>query len=278
VTGDGQSGRGRRNDADTDDNNLRPVLAGGSRPMTEVDLDEYVFPPAHTVSLPVRGTGARYPVHRIFCVGRNYAEHAREMGHDPDREPPFFFTKPPEAAVEAGDPVPYPPATHDLHHEVELVVALAGGGRDIAAGQAEGLIFGYAVGIDLTRRDLQAQAKKLGRPWDSGKAFDFSAPCGAILPVPRAEHLRSGRIALWVNGDLRQDGDLAQMIWSVPEIVAELSKFWELRAGDLIFTGTPAGVGAVRPGDAVACEIAGLPRLEVRIEGRAGQAAQKASA
>jgi fumarylpyruvate hydrolase len=246
--------------------------------MTEVDLDEYVFPPARTVSLPVRGGEGRFPVHRIFCVGRNYADHAREMGHDPDREPPFFFTKPPEAAVEPGIEVPFPRATHDLHHEVELVVALGGGGQDIAVAEAQALVYGYAVGIDLTRRDLQAQAKKMGRPWDSGKAFAASAPCGPILPAARFGHPVEGRIALSVNGELRQEGDLAQLIWSVPEIVAHLSALWELQAGDLIFTGTPAGVGPLRPGDAIACEVAGLPRLDVRMAGHPTQGRAQASA
>jgi fumarylpyruvate hydrolase len=235
--------------------------------MSEVDPTEYLFPPAPVVSLPVRGLAGRFPVHRVYCVGRNYAEHAREMGHDPDREPPFFFTKPPEAVVPPGAPVPYPAATRDLHHEVELVVALSGGGRDVPAERARDLVFGYAVGIDLTRRDLQGEAKKLGRPWDGGKSFAASAPCSEIVPAAEIGHPDRGRIALSVAGETRQSGDLAQMIWKTPEIVAELSRLWELQAGDLIFTGTPAGVGPLRRGDEAACEVEGVGALRVRIAG-----------
>ncbi len=233
--------------------------------MTEVDLDEYLFAPAPVISLPVRGAAERFPVHRLYCVGRNYAEHAREMGHDPAREPPFFFTKPPEAVVEPGEPLPYPPATADLHHEVELVVALHRGGRDIAEADALDHVFGYAVGIDLTRRDLQGEAKKLARPWDSAKAFAASAPCSAIVPASRIGHPAAGRIALSVDGALRQEGDLAQMIWKTPEIVAALSRLWELRAGDLIFTGTPAGVGPLQRGQRIDCEIAAVGRLRTDV-------------
>ncbi len=233
--------------------------------MTEVDLDEYLFRPATVVSLPLRGDDARFPVHRVFCVGRNYADHAREMGHDPDREAPFFFSKPPEAVVAPGAPVPYPAATRDLHHEVELVVALSGGGRDIPADQAQALIHGYAVGIDLTRRDLQAEAKKLGRPWDSAKAFAASAPCSEVAPAARIGHPARGHITLSVNGELRQAGDLGQMIWKTPEIIAALSRLWTLQPGDLIFTGTPAGVGPLQPDDRVACEIEGVGRLQTEI-------------
>ncbi|WP_421709965.1 fumarylacetoacetate hydrolase family protein [Algihabitans sp.] len=235
--------------------------------MTEVDLTEYLFHPAPVVSLPVRGTAALFPVRRIFCVGRNYADHAREMGHDPDREQPFFFTKPPEAVVAPGDPLPYPPATRDLHHEVELVVALAQGGRDLSADDALELVFGYAVGVDLTRRDLQAEAKKLGRPWDSAKAFAGSAPCSEIVPVERIGHPTRGRIALSVDEEVRQDGDLAQMIWKTPEILAELSKLWTLAPGDLIFTGTPAGVGPISAGDRLDCEIEGVGSYTARVAG-----------
>ena len=243
----------------------RPITARPQIEMTEVDLDEYLFRPAPVVGLPIRGLPERFPVHRIFCVGRNYAEHAREMGHDPDREPPFFFTKPPEAVVPAGAPLPYPAATRDLHHEVELVVALAGGGRNLTTDDALELVYGYAVGVDLTRRDLQAEAKKLGRPWDSAKAFAGSAPCSDIVPVARIGHPAKGRIALSVDGDLRQDGDLAQMIWKTPEVLAELSKLWDLRAGDLIFTGTPAGVGPLQVGNRITCEIEGIGRLETAV-------------
>ena len=235
--------------------------------MTEVDLNEYLFHPAPVVSLPVSGLAERFPVHRIFCVGRNYADHAREMGHDPDREPPFFFTQPPEAVVPPGVPLPYPSATGDLHHEVELVVALAGSGRDLTTDSALDLVYGYAVGVDLTRRDLQAEAKKLGRPWDAAKAFAGSAPCSDIVPVERIGHPAKGRIALSVDGDLRQDGDLAQMIWKTPEILVELSKLWDLQAGDLIFTGTPAGVGTLQVGAQIACEIEGVGQLEATLLG-----------
>ncbi|WP_119165836.1 fumarylacetoacetate hydrolase family protein [Algihabitans albus] len=238
--------------------------------MTEVDLNEYIFHPAPVVSLPVRGLAERFPVHRIFCVGRNYADHAREMGHDPDREPPFFFTKPPEAVVPPGAALPYPSATRDLHHEVELVVALAGGGRNLTTDSALDLVYGYAVGVDLTRRDLQAEAKKLGRPWDSAKAFAGSAPCSEIVPVERIGHPTKGRIALSVGGQLRQDGDLAQMIWKTPEILTELSKLWTLAPGDLIFTGTPAGVGPLQVGAQIACEIESVGRLDATLLGSGG--------
>jgi fumarylpyruvate hydrolase len=233
--------------------------------MAEVDAEEFLFAPTPVVALPVEGTGQRFPVHRVFCVGRNYAEHAREMGHDPDREPPFFFTKPAEAVVPPGQPVRYPPATADLHHEVELVAALHRGGRDIPAAEALDHVFGYGVGIDLTRRDLQAEAKKLARPWDSAKAFAGGAPCSALAPVVRIGHPESGRIALSVDGALRQEGDLAQMIWTTPEIVAALSRLWELQPGDLIFTGTPAGVGALQRGQTATCEIAGVGTLTCEI-------------
>ncbi|MGK2286878.1 fumarylacetoacetate hydrolase family protein [Pedomonas sp. V897] len=225
----------------------------------------YVVDLGERPSAAIAGTEARFPVRRIFCVARNYAEHAREMGYDPDREPPFFFTKPADALVEDGCDVPYPPRTQNLHHEVELVVAIGKGGRDIPVAGAEGHIYGYAVGNDLTRRDLQHLAKKDGRPWDTAKGFDFSAPMGPIHRVDEVGHPRAGRIWLTVNGETRQDGDLAAMIWSVPEVIAELSTLYALKAGDLIFTGTPAGVGAVVPGDEIACGIDGLGTLTNRI-------------
>jgi len=225
----------------------------------------YVVDLGERPSAAIAGTEARFPVRRIFCVARNYAEHAREMGYDPDREPPFFFTKPADALVEDGCDVPYPPRTQNLHHEVELVVAIGKGGRDIPVAGAEGHIYGYAVGNDLTRRDLQHLAKKDGRPWDTAKGFDFSAPMGPIHRVDEVGHPRAGRIWLTVNGETRQDGDLAAMIWSVPEVIAELSTLYELKAGDLIFTGTPAGVGAVTPGGEIVCGIDGLGTLTNRI-------------
>lgn len=225
----------------------------------------YVFPAPNAPSVPIAGSADLLPVRRIFCVGRNYAEHAREMGMDPDREPPFFFTKPADAIVPGGGVVPYPPRTQNLHHEIELVVALARGARGIAVEAALDCIYGYAVGLDLTRRDLQAESRKQGKPWDTAKAFDHSAPLSAIVPAARIGHPARGRIELSVNGALRQQGDLADMIWNVPEIIAELSTLFELAPGDLIFTGTPAGVGPLVPGDTVRGSIAGVGELQIRV-------------
>lgn len=225
----------------------------------------YAFPPSPPVSLPIEGSAARFPVHRIYCVGRNYAAHAREMGHDPDREPPFFFLKNPDDIVQPGTPVPYPPRTTDLHHEVELVVALSQGGSDIAPEAALSHVFGYAIGLDLTRRDVQAEAKKLARPWATSKAFANSAPTGPIHTVGAVGHPASGRLTANVDGDLRQDGDLADMIWLVPDIIAYLSRWFVLAPGDLIFTGTPAGVGGLQRGDVVVAAIEGLGELSVPI-------------
>ena len=230
----------------------------------------YVVTPPATVGVPVNGTGDLFPVRRIFCVGRNYAAHAREMGHDPDRELPFFFTKPADAVIDAAGAIPYPPATNELHHEIEMVVALAKGGRDIAPGDALSLVWGYGVGLDLTLRDVQAAAKKLARPWDFAKGFDASGPCSALRPVGSGGHPAPGT-AIWleVNGERRQSGTLAQMICSLPEIIAAISRSVELKAGDLIFTGTPAGVGPLQPADKLhgvlegvaefSCEIAHQP-------------------
>lgn len=226
---------------------------------------EYVFEPGPVASVPVAGVQARFPVRRIYCVGRNYAAHAREMGRDPDREPPFFFMKPADAIVPGGGRVKYPPGTSDLHHEIELVVALHRGGSDIAAADALDHVFGYAVGLDLTRRDLQSEAKKQGRPWDFGKSFDQSAPITAIYPVASHGHHPSGKITLHVNGQLRQQGDLSEMIWSVPDTIAYLSQYYRLEPGDLIFTGTPAGVGAIVPGDKLAGRVEGVAELNVEI-------------
>lgn len=225
----------------------------------------YVFDLGERPSAALAGSEARFPVHRIYCVARNYAEHAREMGYDPEREPPFFFSKPADALVKNGGEVPYPPRTGNLHHEVELVIAIGKSGRDIQVKDAESHIYGYAVGNDLTRRDLQSLAKQDGRPWDTAKGFDSSAPMSAIHRVDEVGHPRAGKIWLSVNGETRQEGDLAAMIWSVPEIIAELSTLFELKAGDLIFTGTPAGVGPVKPGDAIECGIDGLDVLRHRI-------------
>jgi len=226
---------------------------------------EHVIPAPRPVSLPVEGDERRFPVRRVFCVGRNYAAHAREMGHDPDREPPFFFTKPADALVVGGGRVPYPPATKDLHHEVELVVALGRGGANIAQAQALEHVFGYAVGIDLTRRDLQGEAKKLGRPWDMGTAFDRSAPISALRPAARIGHPERNPIRLAVNGTVRQDSTLAHHIWSVAETIAYLSGLVELAPGDLIFMGTPEGVAAVGRGDRLDASIEGVGELTVTI-------------
>lgn len=228
-------------------------------------MTDFVFDPPKTPSLPISGSAQRFPLRRIYCVGRNYAEHAREMGHDPDREPPFFFSKPADAILPEGTSLPYPPLTDDLNHEAELVVALGSGGRDIAVEDAAAHIWGYAVGCDLTLRDLQAVAKKAGRPWDLAKGFDNSAACGPVHPVTATGLLTSGRIALSVNGVERQTGDLADMIWSVAEVISCLSAAVELKAGDLIYTGTPAGVGKLVPGDLVQVEVAGLAPLAFRI-------------
>ena len=218
-------------------------------------------PPLPTV--PVRGSDDRFAVRRIFCVGRNYADHAREMGHDPDREPPFFFTKPADAVLTGDADLPYPRATQDLHFEGELVVALGAGGRDLEAADAGALIWGHAVGNDLTRRDLQTEAKRMGRPWDMAKGFDGSAVCG---PIHRADGpLTQGRLLVEVNGTPRQDSDLSQMIWPVADIIAHLSRMVRLEAGDLIYTGTPAGVGALRRGDSVTVRIEGLTPIRTRI-------------
>jgi fumarylpyruvate hydrolase len=225
---------------------------------------DYVIAPARIAAVPVLG-GGFFPVRRIFCVGRNYADHVREMGGDPAREKPVFFTKPADAVVIAGADTPYPPMTRDYHHEVELVVAIGLGGAGIAEETAQNHVFGYACGLDMTRRDLQAAARKAGMPWDMAKAFDASAPIGAIAPAATVGHVAKGRISLRVNGMTRQDADLAQMILPVPAIIAELSALVTLAPGDLIFTGTPDGVGPVMRGDVLEGAIAGLPTLTTRI-------------
>jgi fumarylpyruvate hydrolase len=204
-------------------------------------------------------------VRRIFCVGRNYADHAREMGSNPDREPPFFFTKPADAVVANGKSIPYPPATTNFHHEVELVVALASGGKNIPVEQANDHIFGYAVGLDMTRRDLQTAAREKGHPWDMAKGFDHSAPISAITPLSMTGVLTNGPLQLSVNGAVRQKGDLSDLIWSIPETISSLSGLVELSAGDLIYTGTPAGVGPVVKGDTLKAEFPGLETLEITI-------------
>ena len=226
----------------------------------------YVIPQPPQACVPVRG-GGEFPVRRIFCVGRNYAAHAREMGADPDREPPFFFTKPADAILTGGNDMPYPPQTADLHHEVELVVAIGTGGANIPVESAKSHIWGYAVGLDMTRRDLQGAAKKAGKPWDMGKGFDLSAPIGEMVPASELgkNYGTDGHVVLNVNGAERQSGDLADMIWSIPEIVATLSTFVTLAPGDLIMTGTPEGVAAVTKGDVLEGMISGLPPVTVTI-------------
>jgi fumarylpyruvate hydrolase len=226
---------------------------------------EYVIPASPIPSLPVEGSHARFPVHRIYCVGRNYADHAREMGGDPDREPPFFFCKPADAIVADDHDFPYPGQTEDVHHEMELVVAIGKGGADIAVDRALDHVYGYAAGLDMTRRDLQAAAKKLGRPWDTGKGFDGAAPCGRIMPAAKIGHPASGAIWLEVNGEVRQRGDLAQLIWKVPEVIASLSTLFTLAAGDLIYTGTPAGVGPVRRGDRLNGGVDGVGTIQIKV-------------
>src|SRR5689334_21749715 len=210
-----------------------------------------------TPTLPVAESTKVFPVGRIYCVGRNYAEHAREMGHDPDREPPFFFMKPADAIIASGSTIPYPQITKDLHHEIEMVVAIGKGGADIPVEKALDHVFGYGVGLDMTRRDIQGEAKKMGRPWEMGKAFDNSAPCTALKTVTMVGHPSKGAIWLKVNGEVRQKGDLAEMIWNVPETIAYLSNLITLRAGDLIMSGISAGAGTVKSGD----------RLEGNVDG-----------
>jgi fumarylpyruvate hydrolase len=225
-------------------------------------MNAYVIAPPPQIAVPVQG-GGLFPVRRVYCVGRNYAAHAREMGGDPSREPPFFFTKPADALVTGGADTPYPPASENLHHEIELVLAIGQGGADISVETALSHIFGYAVGLDLTRRDLQDKAKAARQPWDMAKGFDASGPIGTILPA--AAHPAAGRIALLVNGQGRQSGDLADMIWSVPEIIAALSRLVHLAPGDLIFTGTPDGVGPLARGDVLRGEVEGIGFVETKI-------------
>lgn len=233
----------------------------------------FVFDPMPQPSVAVAGSDDRLPVRRVFCVGRNYAAHAREMGKDPDRDPPFFFTKPADAVVDSGVAVAYPAETSNFHYEAELVVAIGKAGRDIPTQHALDHVWGYAVGNDLTRRDLQLAAREQGRPWDWGKAFDFSAVIGPVHPVAQVGHLGRGRISLSVNDVLKQDSDLANLIWSVPEIISILSQSMEMKPGDIIMTGTPEGVGPLVPGDHCVIEIEGLGKIETPITERVkGQA------
>jgi fumarylpyruvate hydrolase len=225
----------------------------------------FVFDPPTVPSVPVAGRAERFPVHRIYCVGRNYADHAKEMGGAVERGTPMFFMKPAGALVTDGADVPYPSATGDLHHEVEMVVAIGRSGRDIAQEDALKHVFGYAVGLDLTRRDLQAAAKAKGHPWDTAKGFDASAPISALHPVADIGHPAHARLSLDINATTRQDSNVAEMIFSVPEIIAALSRFFELKAGDLIYTGTPAGVSALQRGDHFKARLEGVAELSGRI-------------
>ncbi|MBY5935450.1 fumarylacetoacetate hydrolase family protein [Tateyamaria omphalii] len=228
----------------------------------------FVFDPTPQASVAVANSPDRFPVRRIFCVGRNYAAHAREMGKDPDREPPFFFTKPADAVADSPCTVPYPPLTEDLHHEIELVIAIGKGGANIAPDAVTDHIWGAGVGIDLTRRDLQAEAKKMGRPWDWAKAFDFSAPMSPLVPFADVASIEAGRIWLAVNGETRQDADISDLIWPVRDHIAYLSQAMSLAPGDLIMTGTPAGVGAVHLGDVMTGGVDGIGEIEVTIGDR----------
>src|SRR5574343_504679 len=228
-------------------------------------MTNYAVPPAAETLIPVMGSSALFPVRRIYCVGRNYAEHAREMGSDPNREPPFFFSKPRDAAVPGGGSIPFPPATDNLQHEVELVVAIGLGGLDIPETQALPHVYGYATGIDFTRRDLQMIAREKCHPWEPGKGMDHGAPVSSIVPVTSATMAQDASIWLKVNGELRQSARLNQMTWNVPEIINRLSHFFELAPGDLIFTGTPGGVSTVQRGDTLCCGIDGLPELTVSL-------------
>ena len=225
----------------------------------------YTFDPAPVPTIAVAGSEDRIPVRRIFCIGRNYAAHAREMGKNPDRDPPFFFLKPADAVVEDGATIPYPPATENFHFEAELVAVIGTGGMNIAEARALDHVWGYAVGNDLTRRDLQLQAREQGRPWDLGKGFDLSAPIAPVHPVSAVGHPSSGAIRLTVNGEVKQEADLSELIWSVPEMISILSHSMELRPGDVIMTGTPAGVGPLNEGDTCVVSIDGLGDLTTKI-------------
>jgi len=225
----------------------------------------FVLPLPPQASVAVAGSGDRFPVRRIFCVGRNYAAHAREMGKDPGREPPFFFTKPADAVVDSPCTIPYPSLTADLHHEIELVIAIGTGGANIPADAVMDHVWGAGVGIDMTRRDLQAEAKKMGRPWDWAKAFDFSAPMSPLVPLADVPSLSAGRIWLSVNGAVRQDADISDLIWPVRDHVAYLSQAVTLAPGDLIMTGTPAGVGPVQTGDVMTGGVEGIAEIKVTV-------------
>jgi len=227
-------------------------------------MDMVIAAPAPIV-VPVRGTDAVFPVHRIYCVGRNYAAHTIEMGGDPNREEPFFFQKNPDNLLLGGADFPYPPKSNDVHHEIEMVVALGKGGKDIPLDKALDCVYGYGVALDMTRRDLQGECKKAGRPWEIGKAFEHSAPCSDIVPASEIGHPTDGAIWLKVNGEIRQTGDLNHMIWKVPEMISYLSGLFELKPGDLILSGTPSGVGAVKKGDVLDGHVAGVGDLHTKV-------------
>lgn len=227
-------------------------------------MKKYVITQPAQPSIPVQGSDAEFPVRRVYCIGRNYAAHAIEMGHDPDREPPFFFQKNPNNAV-CTDKFPYPEHSHDVHYELELVVALKSGGRKIPVEEAMDHVYGYALGFDMTRRDLQGEMKKMGRPWEIGKAFEDSAPMGPIVPAADIGHPDAGRIELQVNGELRQKGDLNQMIWKIAEQISYLSDYFELAAGDLILSGTPSGVGPIVPGDVMEGFVEGVGEIKIEV-------------
>ncbi len=224
----------------------------------------YIFPPQEPTTLPINGSGELFPVRRVYCIGRNYAAHAVEMGHDPDREPPFFFQKNPNNLDTSGE-FPYPANTSDVHHEIEMAVALKSGGINIPIEEALDHVYGYGVSLDMTRRDLQGQAKKMGRPWEIGKAFERSAPIGPIFPASEVGHPDQGHVEFKVNGETRQEGDLNQMIWKVPEMISYLSDYFELASGDVILSGTPAGVGPVNKGDDLEASVEGVGVLKVKV-------------
>ncbi len=227
-------------------------------------MPAYAIDLAPVVGIPVADSDSVFPVRRVYCIGRNYAAHAVEMGHDPDREPPFFFQKNPNNLDPSGT-FPYPPNSSDVHHETEMLVALKSGGTNIPQDQALDHVFGYGLSLDMTRRDLQGAQKKMGRPWEIGKAFERSGPCGPLHPVSSVGHPDQGRVELKVNGEVRQEGDLNQMIWKVPEMISYLSEYFELAAGDVIMSGTPAGVAAVERGDVMVMSIEGLGGMEVKV-------------
>ena len=225
----------------------------------------YIFPPQNQTVLPVRGTDDLFPVHRIYCVGRNYAAHAIEMGHDPDKEAPFFFQKNPDNILLEGNDFPYPSMTSDVHHEIELAVALKSGGDNISVDDAMDCVFGYGIALDMTRRDLQGEMKKMGRPWEIGKAFEKSAPCSELISAAEIGHPVEGAVWLKINDELRQQGNLDQLIWKIPEMIAYLSELFTLHSGDLILTGTPSGVGPVQRGDKLHGHVAGVGDIKVNV-------------